>query len=84
MTILIPGEDMTGEVPIVTDDGVQLYFHENDIRQACRIMVCGEHSEDCIKLMKTGDMGCVLCYSVLKAQKKPFRIKKVQGSKKKK
>ncbi len=70
---------MMNDIPIAKDDGTQLYFDENDIRQACRIMVCGDHSDECIGLMKTGNLECALCYAVLRAQKKPFRVKRISG-----
>lgn len=74
---------MISEIPIVKDDGAQLYFDENDIRQACGILVCGDHTEECIREMKAGSTECVLCYVVLKAQKKPFKVKRLGGARRK-
>ncbi len=71
---------MITEIPIARDAGSELWFDENDIRQACRMMVCGEHTEECITLMKARNMECALCYAVLTARKKPFRAKRVRLS----
>jgi hypothetical protein len=73
---------MIGQIPIVHDNGNEMYFDENDIRHACGIMVCGDHAEECIVLMKTRNIECALCYSVLLAKKKPFRAKRIVTAKK--
>lgn len=40
------------------------------------MMMCGDHVDDCIARMKQGRTGCALCYAVLKARRKPFRLRK--------
>ncbi len=45
----------------------RICFDEDDVRRACRMMPCADHSEGCISLMKKGRMGCELCHAVLKA-----------------
>lgn len=66
---------MASEVTIARDGGTEVRFDENDVRQACRIMMCGDHVDDCIALMKQGrNVGCALCYAVLQARRKPFRV----------
>ena len=68
---------MPNEVTIARDGGREIRFEENDVRQACRIMMCGDHVDDCIALMKQGrNVGCALCYAVLQAGRRPFRARK--------
>jgi hypothetical protein len=58
----------------------RICFDENDVRRACGMMLCGDHSENCISLMKKGRMTCELCHSVLKAlRKQPEQVRVSQG-----
>ena len=67
---------MTNEVILSRDGGIEVRFEENDVRQACRMMMCGDHVDDCITRMKQGRTGCALCYAVLKARRRPFKLRK--------
>ena len=55
---------------VATDGDIQFYFNEADVRDACRIMRCGEHVDECISLMRVRAMECALCSSVLNALKR--------------
>lgn len=53
----------------------RIFFTEKDVRRACGMLVCGDSSESCIKLMEEGEMTCELCYAVLTALRKyPVKI----------
>jgi hypothetical protein len=53
----------------------RIFFTENDVRRACGMLVCGESSQSCIRMMEEGQITCELCYSVLTALRKyPVRI----------
>ena len=45
----------------------RICFDENDVRRACRMMICGKNSESCILLMEENGTTCELCYAVLTA-----------------
>jgi hypothetical protein len=71
---------MADDLTIARDGSAEVRFDESDVRQACSIMMCGDHVDDCITLMKQGrNVGCALCYAVLQARKKPFRVSKKGG-----
>ena len=54
----------------------RIYFYENDVRRACRMMLCGDNCENCISLMKKGRMTCELCHAVLKAlRRRPEQVR---------
>ena len=72
--IITPGEGMENEVTLVRDGTTEVRFEESDVRRACSMMLCGDHVDDCIALVKQGNMSCALCYAVLQARRKPFRI----------
>lgn len=59
----------------------RIFFTENDVRRACGMLVCGDSSEACIRLMEQGEMTCELCYAVLTALRKyPVKIEaRTQG-----
>ncbi len=59
----------------------RIYFYENDVRRACRMMLCGDNCENCISLMKKGRMTCELCHAVLKAlRRRPEQVRVSGGS----
>jgi sulfur relay (sulfurtransferase) complex TusBCD TusD component (DsrE family) len=57
------------------DRQFRICFTENDVRHACRMMVCGQHSQSRMRLMEENGVTCELCYAVLTALGKyPSRI----------
>jgi hypothetical protein len=53
----------------------RIFFSENDVRRACSLLVCGDSSDSCIKMMEEGETTCELCYAVLTALRKyPVKI----------
>ncbi|MGD0230272.1 MAG: hypothetical protein ABSC19_07930 [Syntrophorhabdales bacterium] len=57
------------------DREFRICFDENDVRRACRMMVCGHNTESCMRLMEENGVTCELCYAVLTALGKyPVRI----------
>jgi hypothetical protein len=56
----------------------RIFFDKKDVQKACRMMVCGENHETCMRLMEESAITCELCYSVLIAlRKRPATIKPV-------
>ena len=55
----------------------RICFDEKDVRRACRMMLCEDHSDSCISLMKKGRMTCELCHAVLQALGKMAEKKRV-------
>jgi hypothetical protein len=47
-----------------------IFFDEEDVRNACRKMPCGDGSDACLRLMEERNVCCALCYAVLTALKK--------------
>ncbi len=59
----------------------RIFFAENDVRRACSVLVCGDSSDSCIKMMEQGEMTCELCYGVLTALRKyPVKIERALAS----
>jgi hypothetical protein len=53
----------------------RIFFSENDVKRACRMLLCGDSSESCIDLMEQNKTTCELCYAVLTALRKyPVKI----------
>lgn len=52
------------------DRQYRIYFYEDDVQQACRMLPCSEHSENCIRMMEKRRTSCELCYAVLTALRK--------------
>ena len=62
------------------DGEFKICFAENDVRRACRMMICAHHRESCIVDMTENGTTCELCYAVLTALKKhPVEIKPLHG-----
>ena len=56
----------------------RIFFHKKDVQRACKMMLCGDNSDVCVRLMEEYAITCELCYSVLIALKKrPATIKQV-------
>jgi hypothetical protein len=66
-------EAIMKKVKIVSKDGAGMMFEKEHVREACNKMICGEHADECIRLMEKRAMECVLCFAVLTALKKPFK-----------
>lgn len=62
-----------GVIGVLTRAGERFLFNEQDIRQVCRIMRCGDSFKECIELFKRNKMECALCYAMLKVYNKPFK-----------
>ncbi len=69
-------EVLMGLLCVMTEDRSHLLFNEHDVKSVCRKMRCGHHADDCSALMRKRAMECVLCYAVLTALKKPYRVKR--------
>jgi hypothetical protein len=53
----------------------RIFFSEHDVKRACGMLLCGDSSENCIRLMEQGKTTCELCYAVLTALRKyPVKI----------
>lgn len=58
------------------DRQYRVYFEENDVRRACRMLPCSHHSDSCIRRMQRRATTCELCFAVLTALKKdPVKTK---------
>ena len=58
----------------------RIFFREDDVRRACSVLVCGDSSDSCIKMMEAGETTCELCYAVLTALRKyPVKIEARSG-----
>jgi hypothetical protein len=54
----------------------KICFDENDVRRACRMMICSHNRDACIVDMVENGTTCELCYAVLTALGKyPVAIK---------